>query len=95
MASEPSITGSFVLPCIAVCGIYIYVPHTHKPGVYIRFYRLDLKKEMVITENSMDKLDLLMMKKIAADSVTYGKTLAPYVTCMINNSLGKVAGVLF
>ena len=35
------------------CGIHvvIYMLYVHNPGVHERFYRLDLKKEMIVLEN--------------------------------------------
>ena len=50
---------------ICVCW---YVPYVHNLGVHRRIYILDIKKEMVVLENSpWRSQDLLMMKKITAD----------------------------
>ena len=50
---------NFLLPRMPVCGKYIhvgiciFVPYVHNPRVHGRFYGRDLKKEMVILEQTM------------------------------------------
>ena len=39
---------NFVLPCMIIGGMYIYVLYFHYPGVHGIFYGLDIKKDLVI-----------------------------------------------
>ena len=75
---------------ICVCVLYV-----HSPRVHGRFYRLDLRKEMVVLENPRDTLDLSMMKNTATDLKARGKKPGSTRRCLVNSCQEKNAGVLF
>ena len=64
----------FVLLCMPVCSIYIYVPYIHNPESTRKILRTQLKKgNGRLGKPAIDVLDSSLMKKMAADLKAKGK----------------------
>ena len=83
---------NFVLLCMHICGVYMHC--TFLTGrVRGRFYRLELKMEMVFLENLPWRLqDYSMMKTTAVYLKSKERTLDICATYIVNGCQGKVAG---
>ena len=72
----------------------VYVPKVHNPGVYGRFYGLNIKREMVVLEHATELARLITMKKKPQIRRPKGRTLDTHATYRVNCCQGKVAGVI-
>ena len=64
---------NFILPCMTIYGIYMYVPNVHNPASARRILRIQLNSEMVVMETIHRYARYINEEEMAVDLKAKGR----------------------